>query len=408
MGLFPYDDVSSLERRGPSALLEVAQSDSEAAMDRDQAMWNLVYRAHSGGERRAADLSELRELCLTLATSDRSPSIRRSATWALLKLGDKESLHKTPVKDDDGNTESWKQSLIYESEGRTDYVDPRPVRLVESEFGFGVTLPLTIHGVVQFRSFAYQGEDQYSQGSDAGEEAQYRPSAEYGYGHTEASKGLWSSAGSGYESERYKWNSLVAGPQTQRALVGDLTAAVTAETFYDNLVIQKVCTDTRFTDSGHVQGYLFRGMSRPVGANAMAHYYHSETPQPFYLSGRIGDESEGVVQVHSDLTRNAETHIVTNESIPFPYVQSVRGLFFGTARMNTVVVDNPSVPLDRLLQIVEGEHANGWFFGEFRSVPVDVDGDGRIELNGMPMFVDTAANVVERTPQATRAADFVR
>jgi hypothetical protein len=181
--------------------------------------------------------------------------------------------------------------------------------------------------------------------------------------------------------------------------VGDLTAAVGVGSFYDNLIIQKVCTDALGNGLDHVQGYLFQGMSRSLGGNAMAHYYTSRGPQPLYLSGRIGDASGGVIDVETQLTRHAETHIVTNQNVPYPFVQSVRGLFHGPARMNTAVLRDSNMPLDNLLQIVKEPYANGWFFGEFRSVLVDVDGDGQIEVNGMEMYTDLNGNVLDRTPQ---------
>jgi hypothetical protein len=139
-------------------------------------------------------------------------------------------------------------------------------------------------------------------------------------------------------------------------------------------------------------------MSRSLGGNAMAHYYSSSGPQPLYLSGRIGDASEGVIEVETQLSRHAETHIVTNKAIPFPYVQSVRGLFFGPARLNAAFTHDRNATLDNTLQIVKEPYANGWFFGEFRSVLVDVDGDGQVELNGMEMYTDLGGRVVDRTP----------
>jgi hypothetical protein len=243
-----------------------------------------------------------------------------------------------------------------------------------------MTLPLMIHGMVQFRAFDYESEKSSASASAA----------------------TWGNAVPKrldfYGSENYTWHSFVAGPQAQRLLVGYLTAAVGSETFYDTLTIQKRCVGD---GPDHIQGYLFSGMSRSLSPT-MAHYYHSNTPQPYYLSGRIGDESEGVVNnVQTNLSRTAETNLMTKENIPYPYVQSVRGLFYGPSMMNTIIKYKKDVALNRLLQIVAPPHSNGWFFGEFRSVPVDVDGDGTVELNGIEMFVDQTGAVTDRNPPTT-------
>jgi hypothetical protein len=253
-------------------------------------------------------------------------------------------------------------------------MDPRPARVVPSALGFAVTLPLSIHGLVQFRSYNYSSERVPPGLSNA----------RYG--------------GSSGNAAGYTWHTLVAGLDAQRLLVGDLTASVGQNTFYDNLIIQKVCVNPLDDGRDHVQGYRFQGMSRAIGGNALAHYYTSSGPQPLYLSGRIADASEGVVSVDTQLSRIAETNIVANKDVPYPYVQSVRGLFYGPARMNTIVVHNSKAPLDNLLQIVKEPYANGYFFGEFRSVPVDIDGDGIVEINGLPMFTDLQGQVVDRMP----------
>lgn len=371
MGPFPHDNTTEpLDKRDDEALLSATDASDRSLTDRDQALWTLIYRQTPRHRTK-----RLGELLHSVATTAKEAALRRSGSWGLLKIGDAEGLENCLAKDDDGNTHSWKQSLIYESKGRTDWVDPRPVRVMESKPGFAVTLPLSIHGIVEFRSFNY--------GSKAAPE---------GLGGAN----MYGAAADGAGS--FTWHSLVAGVIAQRQLVGDLTASVGRETFYDNLVIQKLCADPLGNGLDHVQGYLFQGMSRSIGGNAMAHYYMSRGPQPLYLSGRIADRSEGVVEVETQLSRTAETFVVTNDDVPYPYVQSVRGLFYGPSRMNTIVVDQPDAPFDNLLQIVKEPFANGWFYGEFRSVPVDVDGDGIVEINGMPMYTDLLGNVLDRTP----------
>lgn len=382
MGAFPHDPSAiPLDVRSHDDLVNVAHDESESVMNRDQAIWTLVYR-----ENQAQRSKDVPDLLHAIASTAKAPSLRRSASWGLLKLAEVKLLANCLAKDDDGNVYSWKQHLVYESQGRTDWVDPRPIRSIKSDLDFAVTLPLSIHGIVEFRSYNYSAKR--GPGGLAGATT---------YGAT----GGQSGAGT------YTWHSLVAGLEAQRRLVGDLTASVGKDTFYDDLIIQKTCSDPLGDDCDHVQGYLFQGMSRSIGGNAMAHYYMSRGPQPLYLSGRIGDESEGVLDVETQLTRVAETNIVTNDNVPYPFVQSVRGLFYGPARMNAIVLSDPGAPLDNLLQIVKEPYANGWFFGEFRAVPVDVDGDGIVEINGLPMHSDLQGRVINRTPPCSTLA-YVR
>ncbi len=390
MGAFPHDlSAESIVKLSSEELMSTIDS-SKIALDRDQAIWELVYNNTP-----QARTEKFPELLLSVARSAKEPVLRRSASWALLKLGEIKMLKESLSKDDDGNTHSWKQVLIYESLGRTDWVDPRPVRVVESELGYAVTLPLTIHGVVQFREFKY-GEQPVGAAyslSDANKAIQPNSSARTGHRNlNEASSGK-------VDPRSFRWHGFAAGPIAQRNLVGSLTAATGLGSLYEELTIQKVVTNPLNDGLDHVQGYLFEGMSRNIGGNVMAHYYTSRGMQPYYLSGRIGDASEGVIFVDTQLSRHAETHIVTNKNVPYPFVQSVRGLFFGPARMNTAILHNQNMPLDNLLQIVKDPYANGWFFGEFRSSLVDMDGDGTVELNGIEMYTDLNGNVTNRTPE---------
>lgn len=413
MGLFPHDEAATpLRSTGNDRLLSIADASDDPAL-RDDAIWELVYRTAEG-----KSLKQVSELVFSVATSAKEAVLRRSGSWALLKLGQKELLEQCLRADDDGNTHSWKQHLIYESQGRTDWVDPRPARAIESKLGYAVTLPLTIHGMVQFRDYNYEeqpGEPETRRVFSSSDSSKVKNPSATGYpggvsysSYPGSQTGTPPSYGSA-DPRSFRWHSFAAGPIGQRRLVGDLTAAVGRGSFYDNLVIQKVCTDPLGDGFDHVQGYLFRGTSRSLGGNAMAHYYTSRGLQPLYLSGRIGDASEGVIEVETQLVRHAETHIVVNNNIGYPYVQSVRGLFFGPARMNPVVARDENAPIDNLLQIVKEPYSNGWFFGEFRSVPVDVDGDGQVEINGMEMYTDLSGKVLDRTPSGPqRSLQFAR
>jgi hypothetical protein len=306
MGAFPHDIVSKSIVKAASQQLLTTLENSNDATEVDQAIWELVY--NESADKRTEKLPAILH---SIAKTAEQSVLRRSATWALLKLGETNLLNTTLSNDDDGNTHSWKQTLIHEAQGRTDWVDPRPARVVESELGYAMTLPLTIHGVVQFRDYRY-GQDPVGAPYSIAEASKTIKSTRAG---RNAIAGTDMPASSGRADPRsFEWHSMVAGPIVQRKLVGDLVAATGLGTFYDNLTIQKTVTDALGDGLDHVQGYLFEGMSRSVGANAMAHYYTSRGLQPYYLSGRIGDSSEGVMYVDTQLSRHAETHIVTKDN----------------------------------------------------------------------------------------------
>jgi hypothetical protein len=416
MGLFPHDKLGEpldLLSEDKDAL-RVAANPDHALVDRDQAIWSLVYR-----QTRESRTAELADMLMSVATEAKEDVLRRSASWALFKIGEVDLLRDSLRKDDSGNVQSWKQHLIFEAEGRTDWVDPRPIRAIDNPLGYGVTLPLTIHGLVVFRTLkeealinakdyrgytlAWTGQDEEADAQSVDGRVRRVERGEAGYRDPTRPSAAIVPPGA------YDWHVLPVGPVAQGRLVGDLTAAVSPDSYYDNLIIQKVCANHFDPGFDHVQGYLFKGMSRSLGSNAMAHYYSSRGPQPFYLSGIIGEASGGVIDVETQLTRHAETNIAFNERVPYPYVQSVRGLFYGPAHMNTMIARNPRLPLDSLLQIVRDPYANGWFFGEFRSVPVDVDGDGEVEINGMEMYTTPDGLVVDRRPVGRQPSfPFVR
>ena len=412
MGLFPHDAAAEpLSVASDDDLVRSIDSTGSAA-DRDQALWQLVYQ-----QTKDTRTSVLPELLMTVATESSEAVLRRSASWALLKLGEASLLEQCLRSDDDGNVHSWKQHLIYEAQGRTDWVDPRPVRAIDSSLGYAVTLPLTIHGMVQFRVPDRRGIARSSVNNDVGrtnyDAWSARSTREDSYPSAwapaqPAGQELPYGGSHSPSPNAYSWRSLVAGPINQARMVGNLTAGVGRGSFYDNLTIQKVCTDPMMDGFDHVQGYLFRGMSRSLGRNVMAHYYTSNGLQPYYLSGHISDTSEGVIDVETQLTRHAETNIVAKQGAPYPFVQSVRGLFFGPARLNPAAAD-PDGSIDNMLQIIRDPYANGWFFGEFRSVPVDVDGDGQVELNGIEMYTTLTGQVVDRSPMGPqRSNEFAR
>jgi hypothetical protein len=357
MGLFPYDDhrVRDIEQRSPSELAAIARDTGKARRARDHALWNLIYHRQPN----------LDGLLLDLARTDPDGDIRKSASWGLLKLDNSAALSECLSPDDDPNLRAWKLHLIHEARGSTEPFDERSVRKAEfSEPGavaaFDMTMPLSVEGVVQFMD------------------------------------------------ETGEWHLMTVSRSEREDIVGGMTAAVRAETFMTELVIQKRIENLFGSGTDYVDGYLFSGISRRSGINSVSHYYESTWMHSFYPAGRTGDDSQGVLEVGTRLYRIAETDLVTRDDLPFAYPQSVRGIFHGPVYMNPAVISDPDQPIQGMMQIVSSQSqggrilANGWFYGSFRGVPEDVDGDGAVELDGIEMLVSPGGEVLEQRP-ATRA-----
>src|SRR5688500_12123522 len=131
MSLFPLDDHLSIptESRPSPELADIARDSSASLLERDDAIWNLVYRRQR----------QSKGLLLQLATGDRDPRIRRSAAWGLLRLDAPSELAEC-VADDDQNTHYWKRHLLFEARGSSEAFDDRPIRVLRSR-EFDITIP---------------------------------------------------------------------------------------------------------------------------------------------------------------------------------------------------------------------------------------------------------------------------
>lgn len=349
MGLFPHDQPHALdiERRASHELARILVDESLPPLDRDQALWNLVRRS----ERNYDGMFQ------TVAKSDGIPKMRRSASWALLKRGNLSALRDSTSDTDDPNTIAWKAHLISEAQQDTSPFDTRPVRTNDTA-QFDITMPLAVEGMVEFRDAAGQ------------------------------------------------WHSMAVSDDARSALVGNMTACVNAATFATQMVIQKRIVNLMNLGFDFVESYPFRGLSRQTGPNSYSHYYESDWRHKYYPSGRSGDESQGTIDVLTHLVRIAETDLRIHERSQFPFPQSTRGVFWGPIAMNTGILHEEAFKLDGALQIVSQTDAqsakfvNGWFYGSFRGILLDVDGDGVVELNGVEVFVNKEGHVLEQCPKS--------
>jgi len=273
-----------------------------------------------------------------------------------MKLGALQGLLDSVRAESDSNVGAWKQHLVFELQDRATPFDDRKVRVLD-DHPYDFTMPLEVEGVVEFRD------------------------------------------------EKGDWHSYVTGPVSNERLIGNLTPAVDANTFHNTIVLQKRIKNLHGSGKDHVEGYHLKGISRQLSDQVFRHQYEAISHHDVYRSGVVGDTSQGVVSnATATLERIADTTVTTTAGASFPHPNSVRGTFKGFVYMNPRVLDEPASNIDGLLQIVSpvdpqaGELVNGVFQGTFRGVPEDVDGDGVVELNGVPMLVAKDGTVTDRAP----------
>jgi hypothetical protein len=344
------DRSATLIRSDPKTRLAVAATDTIATNSlRDMSLWSMAYLE----EQNAVGV------LVELSIFDPVPRIRKSASWALMKLGAMQGLLDSLRSESDSNIGAWKQHLVFELQDRASPFDDRSVRVLNNQ-PYDFTMPLEVEGVVEFHD----------------------------------SKG--------------DWHTYIAGPMSNERLIGDLTPAINANTFQNTIVLQKRIKNLNGSGKDHVDGYYLKGVSRQMSDRVFRHQYEAISHHDVYPSGIVGDESQGVIKDASAVVeRMADTHLTTGGGAPFPYPHSVRGSFKGFVYMNPSVIDDPTTGIDGRLQIVSpvdaqaGSLVNGVFQGTFRGVPEDIDGDGTVELNGVPMLVRDDGTVLDRSPAST-------
>lgn len=322
-----------------------------ASLDRarDLGMWSLLYQ---NPKNTVGLLGEV-------ALGDPNPKIRKSAAWALMKLGAHDVLRESIQKESDANIGFWKTHLLMDAQDRTNPFDDRRVRRLDNKL-FDFTMPLEVEGTVEFKD------------------------------------------------KSGNWHTYVTGPISNERLIGTLTPAVNTATFDSNIVLQKRIKNINESGYDHIEGYNLKGISRLVSDNVMRHQYEGISQHDVYLSGIVGDESKGKIEnVTATVQRMADTYLANSSAQGFVYPHSVRGSFRGFVFMNPSILGDPSTQIDGLLQIISptdpnaGHLVNGIFYGTFRGIPEDLDQDGLVELNGIEMQVDKTGAVLDSRPKSS-------
>lgn len=332
----PYDTRSTQE------LAETATG-HQSPMERERALWEYA-------DRRGAEA-----LPLVAKVLDTEPEsvVRQGALWLALRTAGQGSLDLLAARSVDGDREvaDWARVLS------SDLTGVPATRLyseaeVEETGYFDQTVPLVISGRVIITM--------------------------PGIGATRA----------------------VLSPLWFDSILGRVLASTNVATIRTDLTVEKELAGLHADGSLHHEIYPFRGISVEYAGNHLEHNYLSETLRPFYPSGLV-DVGEAV-NVPVSLARVAITALAGKGEVAIhgdgpradrlrnaemPFVQSVRGRFFGWAAVNLPAVFDAGavtaghVQLSNPTDPVAGPMTNAKLYGTFRGKSGDYTGAGRMTLN---------------------------
>ncbi|MCG8368966.1 MAG: hypothetical protein MJA32_00475 [Proteobacteria bacterium] len=194
------------------------------------------------------------------------------------------------------------------------------------------------------------------------------------------------------------WHTVIS-PEWFSVVFGDAKALIRSETYMTNLVLEKTVPGLHADGSPHYEHFGFSGRSDKLSSNVYRHNYWAKLYRPYYTSGkveRVSDSKPVMRSIAQTFCRTAVTSAPERyRTAKGPVPESVRGMFFGYGHIE------PSILATSRLNIRAGEFqltpqrnpatgklANTYFFGTFFGKTTDLDGDGRLDINTMPVHCD--------------------
>jgi hypothetical protein len=196
----------------------------------------------------------------------------------------------------------------------------------------------------------------------------------------------------------------VISPQWFSLIFGDAMALVRAETFQDQIILEKQVAGLHADGSMHYEHFPFTGETRSLGGNLFLHNYWSEIRRPFYTSGTaevVDDKHPVLVGVPMTFFRMAITsapaaYRINDQPIP----ESVRGIFFGFGHVEPRVlmarggkISVGDFQISSSLNPATGEPANTSFYGTFYGKITDTDDNGKLVSNARDVHCDANARL---------------
>lgn len=219
-----------------------------------------------------------------------------------------------------------------------------------------------------------------------------------------------------HPSNKY-WGKMTLSPQALARVFGHGHACPNVDNREHTLVIAKNIDGLYPDGSPHADNYLFRGFTERTRADRANFYFESNVRRHFFMSGQIGDPSEGVTEGNIGFTRRGRWYLdnnfrIKNESA----IRYVRGRFHGWAYINLArVIGQPlekvitpgNGVLSSLHDPVFGSMTNVFLSGTYKGKLNDWDGDGKIDANTLKIYstrsgeVDTNMDGIPDVPGMT-------
>jgi|tagenome__1003787_1003787.scaffolds.fasta_scaffold20826780_2 hypothetical protein len=200
------------------------------------------------------------------------------------------------------------------------------------------------------------------------------------------------------EVEPNKWLYHVFAPLQEQIVAGRLFACSHVDTRLTRIVLSKQLEGLHADGSLHLENTLFSGRTVMVEPRVGVFSYQTVMPVPFYPSGRIGDQSEGIIENNQVfVARVGQWELDENITVEDrPVINNVTGIIraWGYTRPDKATFD-PSGRMDQvaglfhlgsLIDARTRDYVNTYTIGTYRGVLADTDGDGVLDLNTNPSY----------------------
>lgn len=353
----------NLERRTDEELAREALGNSDAVL-REHALYQLLHRAGAEG----IDVAE------EAVRHDTDTQLRVNVLWALEQIGNDRCrrIALDLTKDEDPRVQDWARVFSWETGwSPEDFRLARPARVLPNRT-FDETLFLHIKCDLYVR----------------------------------------------LSEDNALWGHVLLSPQMLARVYGQALACPITETRERELVIAKTLKGLHADGSDHHESFLFRGFTERTNPLQGNFYFESNTPRPFYKSGKADDTSCGVVEnLPIPFAREGQWFLNPNMPIKGKYaIEYVRGLFQGWAYVNLDRIMEagrfPNIEdylfagnsvLSTLHHPEVGPLTNTFVAGSFKGKVLDWDGDGVVDLNYLPAYATAKGEIdsdMDGTPDA--------
>lgn len=200
------------------------------------------------------------------------------------------------------------------------------------------------------------------------------------------------------EVEPNVWKYHVFAPIQETRVAGQLYACSVVETRHKRIALTKQLEGLHSDGSLHIENTLFSGRTLMIDKYTGVFSFQTVMPVPFYPSGRIGDQSEGVISdANIFVAREGMWNLNPNILVRgVPVINNVTGMIraWGYTRPDRATFD-PSGRMDMVAGLFHlgslidprvREYVNTYTIGTYRGMIIPDDEDV-VRLNANPSYM---------------------